>query len=81
MDVVCILHTGKLLKLNRVMGNNSLIMLIIHNEYLLGIALHCNNASELRHEILKTTCLSTICLIDIDWCEVYYTIKGEYKYI
>lgn len=61
----------------RVMGNKGLSIMIHSNPYLKNIAKNCESASELEQEIVKTTCLRTICLIDIDWSVVYKNVKED----
>ena len=57
------------------MSDKRLTLLITHNEYLAGIARNCKSAVELEQELTKTTCLRTVCLIDVDWAVVYQNVR------
>ena len=63
--------------MNRVMSNQRLKIYIRSNKYLREILDSSNSAKELEARLEKTSCFSSICLVDINWTELYTTLKGD----
>jgi len=63
--------------MQRIMSTTKLKIYIKVNFYMNDILQNCDSALQLEEEIPKTKCMKGVCLVDINWNNIFNDLKKE----